>query len=101
VTILSMVPGSGSKIVDVEKGRLLKPGHGERDRNDDADHDQAEHDRWILPSGPESAVVHTLNSGLNGSSQNENQDNDQQEHAAADIHLDSFQLRALPGVGTQ
>jgi len=40
-----MVPGSGSKIVDVEKGRLLKPGHGERDRNDDADHDQAGHER--------------------------------------------------------
>jgi len=94
-----MVPGSESRIVDVEKRLLLKPGYGERDRNHDADHDQAEHDRPLLPSGSESAVVHTLNSGFNGSSQNEKQDNDQQEHAAADIHLDSFQLPALPGVG--
>jgi hypothetical protein len=40
-----MVPGSESRSVDVEKGRLLQPGYGERDRNDDADHDQAGHER--------------------------------------------------------
>jgi hypothetical protein len=42
---LSMVPGRESRLVDVEKGRFVKPGYGERDRSDDADHDHAEHDR--------------------------------------------------------
>jgi hypothetical protein len=59
----------------------VKPGDCECDRDGDADHYRGEHDPSMLLSGPEPAVEHIRAtarsvSGSNGSSENEEQDDD-------------------------